>query len=102
MLAIACHIPQANAVLKSGVWKRTDFMGTEVRNKTLGIIGLGNIGSEAAWRARNLEMRLIAHDPYISVDHAYNLQVELVFFSNCLRNRILSPFTCHSRIRLGN
>jgi D-3-phosphoglycerate dehydrogenase len=53
-------------------------MGTEVRNKTLGIIGLGNVGSEVARRARGLEMRLIAYDPFISVDHARNLQVELV------------------------
>ncbi|GAH82021.1 unnamed protein product, partial [marine sediment metagenome] len=41
MLSLARHIPQANAMLKSGVWRRSDFMGTEVRNKTLGIIGLG-------------------------------------------------------------
>jgi D-3-phosphoglycerate dehydrogenase len=85
MLALARYIPQANAVLKSGVWKRTDFMGTEVRNKTLGIIGLGSVGSEVARRARGLEMRLIAHDPYISVDHAHNLQVELVSFEQVLK-----------------
>jgi D-3-phosphoglycerate dehydrogenase len=63
MLALARHIPQANALLKSGVWRREDFMGTEVRNKTLGIIGLGGVGSEVARRARGLEMKLIAHDP---------------------------------------
>jgi len=78
MLSLARHIPQANAVLKSGVWRRGEFTGTEVRNKTLGIIGLGNVGSEVARRARGLEMKLIAHDPFISVDHARNLQVELV------------------------
>jgi len=78
MLALARHIPQANAVLKSGVWRRSDFMGTEVRGKTLGIIGLGNVGSEVAKRARGLEMRLIGHDPFISVDRAKKLQVELV------------------------
>jgi len=85
MLALARHIPQANALLKSGTWKRDDFMGTEVRNKTLGIIGLGSVGSEVARRARGLEMRLIAHDPYISVDHARNLQVELVSFKQLLK-----------------
>lgn len=78
LLALARHIPQANASLKSGVWKRSAFMGTEVRNKTLGILGLGNVGSEVARRARGLEMKLIAHDPFISADHARNLQVELV------------------------
>ncbi len=85
MLSLARHIPQANAVLKSGLWKRSDFMGTEVRNKTLGIIGLGSVGSEVARRARGLEMKLIAHDPFISVDHAHNLQVELVSFKQLLK-----------------
>jgi D-3-phosphoglycerate dehydrogenase len=85
MLSLARHIPQANALLKSGVWKRSDFMGTEVRNKTLGIIGLGSIGSEVARRARGLEMKLIAYDPFISVDHARNLQVELVSFERLLK-----------------
>jgi D-3-phosphoglycerate dehydrogenase len=85
MLSLARHIPQANAVLKSGVWRRGDFTGTEVRNKTLGIIGLGNVGSEVARRARGLEMKLIAYDPFISVDHAHNLQVELVSLEQLLK-----------------
>ena len=85
MLALARHIPQANAVLKSGVWQRNNFVGTEVRNKTLGIIGLGNVGSEVARRARGLEMKVIAHDPFISVDHARNLQAELVPLKQLLR-----------------
>ncbi|MBI4283276.1 MAG: phosphoglycerate dehydrogenase [Chloroflexi bacterium] len=85
MLALARHIPQANAVLKSGVWRRDDFMGTEVRNKTLGIIGLGNVGSEVARRARGLEMRLLAYDPFISADYARNLQVELVPLTELLK-----------------
>ncbi|MCK5434744.1 MAG: phosphoglycerate dehydrogenase, partial [Dehalococcoidales bacterium] len=85
MLSLARNIPQANAVLKSGVWRRADFMGTEVRNKTLGIIGLGNVGSEVARRARGLEMKLIAYDPFISVDHAHNLQVELVPLKQLLK-----------------
>ncbi|MFC1987751.1 phosphoglycerate dehydrogenase [Chloroflexota bacterium] len=76
MLALARHIPQANASLKSGAWRRNEFTGTEVRNKTLGIIGLGNVGSEVAKRARGLEMKVIAYDPFISVEHARNLQVE--------------------------
>jgi D-3-phosphoglycerate dehydrogenase len=85
MLSLARNIPQANAVLKSGVWRRADFMGTEVRDKTLGIIGLGNVGSEVAKRARGLQMKLIAHDPFISVDHARNLQVELVPLKQLLK-----------------
>jgi len=85
MLSLARHIPQANAMLKTGVWRRNDFMGTEVRDKILGIIGLGNIGSEVARRARGLEMKLIAYDPFISVDYAHNLQVELVSLEQLLR-----------------
>ena len=85
MLALARNIPQASAVLKSGVWKRSEFTGVELRNKTLGIIGLGNVGSEVARRARGLEMKVIAHDPFVSVDYARNLQVELVSFERLLR-----------------
>jgi D-3-phosphoglycerate dehydrogenase len=55
LLSSARNIPQANAVLKNGVWKRNEFMGTELRGKTLGIIGLGNVGSEVAKRRRVLK-----------------------------------------------
>ena len=85
MLALARHIPQANTSLKSGEWRRGDFMGTEIRNKTLGIIGLGRVGSEVARRALGLEMKLLAYDPFISVDYARNLQVELVPLKQLLK-----------------
>ena len=85
MLALARHIPQANAVLKSGVWRRADFMGTEVKGKILGIIGLGRIGSEIAKRAQGLEMKVIACDPYITVDYARERQVELVPLEQLLK-----------------
>ena len=78
MLAIARNIPQANTSLKSGLWQRNSFTGIEVRNKTLGLIGLGNVGSEVARRATGMEMKVIAHDPFISIEHARNIQVELV------------------------
>ncbi len=85
MLALARHIPQANASLKSGQWRRNDFMGIEVKNKTLGIVGLGNVGSEVARRARGLEMRVIGYDPFVSTDYAHNLQVELVALEQLLK-----------------
>jgi D-3-phosphoglycerate dehydrogenase len=85
MLALARHIPSANALLKTGVWRREDFMGAEVTGKTLGIIGLGNVGSEVARRARGLEMKLIVYDPFISADRAQNLQVELAPLEQLLR-----------------
>ena len=85
MLSLARHIPQANAMLKSGAWRRGDFMGTELRGKTLGVIGLGNVGSEVARRARGLEMKVIAFDPFISIDHSDKLQVRLVGLDQLLR-----------------
>ncbi len=85
MLAMARHIPQANAVLRSGQWRRHDFVGIEVRNKTLGIIGLGNVGTEVARRAKGLEMRVIAHDPFISPEYAATLGVELVSLDALLK-----------------
>ena len=85
MLAMARHIPQANAQLRSGEWRRHDFLGIEVRNKTLGIIGLGNVGSEVARRAKGLEMRLIAHDPLVSIEYASNLGVALVSLKELLK-----------------
>jgi D-3-phosphoglycerate dehydrogenase len=85
MLAMARYIPQANAVLRSGQWRRHDFIGIEVRNKTLGIIGLGNVGTEVARRAKGLEMRVIAHDPFVSPEYAATLGVELVSLDELLK-----------------
>jgi len=105
MLALARHIPQANTTLKSGVWRRNEFLGTEVRNKTLGIIGLGNVGSEVARRAKALEMRLIAYDPFVSPDYARNLEVEPVPLEQLLREAdfitLHTPLTAQTKGLLG-
>ena len=85
MLSLARHIPQANATLNSGEWRRNDFMGTELRGKILGVIGLGNVGAEVARRARGLEMKLIGCDPFVSDDYAKNLQVELATLEHLLK-----------------
>ncbi len=85
MLALSRHIPQANASLKSGKWKRNEFMGTEARGKTLGVIGLGRIGTEVARRAQGLQMKIIGYDPFISEDHARNIQVDLVPLAELFR-----------------
>lgn len=78
MLALIRHIPQSSAKLKSGVWARSEFMGTELRGKTLGIIGLGKIGAEVAKRAQAFEMEVIAYSPSLSSEHAAGLGVKLV------------------------
>src|SRR4030043_1195216 len=85
MLALARHIPQANAKLKAGVWQRSDYMGIELRGKTLGIVGLGNVGSEVARRAQAFNMRLIGYDPFVSADYARNLGVEVVSLEQLLK-----------------
>ena len=85
MLALARHIPQASTALKGGVWQRSKYMGTELRGKTLGIVGLGNVGSEVARRARAFEMRVIGCDPFVSEDMAASLQVELVPMERLLK-----------------
>lgn len=78
MLALARNIPQAYISMKEGKWERKKFMGVELYNKTLGIIGLGRIGSEVAKRAISFGMRVLGYDPYISEDRASQLGVELV------------------------
>ena len=78
MLAMARHIPQANASTRAGKWEKKKFMGNELRGKTLGIIGLGSVGREVLKRARAFEMRVIAHDPYVTPKIAADQGVELV------------------------
>ena len=77
MLALARSIPQATASMKSGKWEKRKFTGSEVFNKTLGIVGIGNIGSLVADRALGLKMRVIAYDPFISQQAAQRLGVEV-------------------------
>lgn len=77
MLALARNIPQAHISLKGGQWQRTKFVGVELRGKTLGIIGLGRIGSELCIRARAFGMKVLAHDPYVSVKRAEQIGAEL-------------------------
>ncbi len=78
MCSLARHIPQANATMKEGKWEKKLYMGVELMNKTLGIIGIGNIGTIVAERAQGLAMNVIAFDPYISESAAAKMGVELV------------------------
>ena len=76
--ATARSIPQAHIRLTGGEWAKGDFLGTEVNNKTLGVLGFGRVGQEVAKRLGNLGMEVIAFDPYISEDRATQLGAELV------------------------
>jgi len=78
VLALARHLPAADAAMKLGKWEKKKFLGEEVREKTLGLAGLGRIGQEVARRAAAFGMRIIAHDPFISEEIAGDLGVELV------------------------
>ncbi|WP_241078868.1 phosphoglycerate dehydrogenase [Natranaerofaba carboxydovora] len=77
MFATARKIPQANMRLKDGKWEKKPFMGVELYQKKLGILGLGRIGSEVAKRAKGLEMDVIAYDPYITEMKTSKLQIDI-------------------------
>ena len=78
MLAVSRNIPQANASMHGGAWDRKKFVGVELRNKVLGIIGLGKIGAGVAKRAQSFDMSVVAYDPFVSEERAKNLGVKLV------------------------
>lgn len=85
IFALARHISRANASLKGGEWRRSDFMGVELKGKTLGIMGLGRVGIEVAKRARGMEMKLIAYDPYVTSERAKEFAVDLVPLEQLLK-----------------
>src|ERR1700722_420236 len=78
LMALARKIPQAHASMKAGEWNRKAFSGVELYNKTIGILGMGRIGSEVARRAIVFGMRVLAYDPYLTLSRANAMQVELV------------------------
>ena len=77
LMALARKIPQAHMSMKEGKWNRKEFQGTELYNKTLGILGLGRIGSEVAKRAQAFGMKVLAYDPFLTLARAKALQVDL-------------------------
>jgi len=86
MMSLARQIPEANASTQAGKWEKSRFMGVEVTNKTLGLIGCGNIGSIVADRARGLKMKVMAYDPYLSEERAEALGVNKVELDELLAN----------------
>lgn len=85
MLALARHIPQANNRLREGFWERTEYVGSELKGKCLGVIGLGNVGSEVSRRAIAFEMRVLGYDPFVTAEYAKKLGVELVELPRLLK-----------------
>jgi len=86
MMALARHIPNANISLKSGKWERGKFVGSEVRHKTIGIVGLGNVGAEVARMALGMDMNILGYDPFISADKAERLHIKAVSLEELFRN----------------
>jgi D-3-phosphoglycerate dehydrogenase len=84
MMALARELPAANASTQAGKWEKNRFMGVELYGKTLGLIGAGNIGSIVADRAKGLKMKVVAFDPYLSLERAADLGVEKVELNDLL------------------
>ncbi|MGA2122105.1 MAG: phosphoglycerate dehydrogenase [Methanoregula sp.] len=94
MQALARNIPQANASLKKKEWKRSKFMGVELNEKTLGIVGFGRIGREVAKRANAMDMKVVAYDPFITKERAAQLGVEMMSMAELFR--IADVITVHT------
>jgi D-3-phosphoglycerate dehydrogenase / 2-oxoglutarate reductase len=77
MLSLVRHIPQATASMKAGKWEKNKFTGHEFMNKTLGIVGIGRVGSIVADRAQGLKMKVIAYDPFIAPEVAEKMGIVL-------------------------
>src|SRR5699024_9221877 len=76
MMSLARNIPQAFHALKNNIWDRASYMGVELKNKTLGIVGLGRIGGEVAHRAKGQRMNVIAYDPFLTEKQAETMGIK--------------------------
>jgi D-3-phosphoglycerate dehydrogenase len=85
LFALARKIPQAAGLMRQGIWEKKKFMGVELAGKTLGVMGMGNIGRQVAERGVGLKMRVVAHDPMLSSDAVLPLGVEQVSFDELVK-----------------
>ncbi|HLI89794.1 MAG TPA: phosphoglycerate dehydrogenase [Ktedonobacteraceae bacterium] len=85
LMALARHLPAANSSMKAGKWEKSRFIGVEVRNKVLGIIGLGKVGMAVARRAQGLEMQIIAYDPFVAPEQARKNGVTMLSMEEVLQ-----------------
>jgi len=84
MFALARQLPEADLSTQAGKWEKNRFMGVELTNKTLGLIGAGNIGSIVADRAKGLKMKVVAYDPFLTPERAIELGIEKVTLEELL------------------
>jgi D-3-phosphoglycerate dehydrogenase len=105
LLSLARKIPAADASLRRHEWRRSEFVGVEVTNRTAGIIGLGKIGREVARRCRGLGMRVLAADSFVTPEQAERVGVELVGLEELLRRSdyisVHTPLTRETRGLIG-
>ncbi|MBX3181322.1 MAG: phosphoglycerate dehydrogenase [Polyangiaceae bacterium] len=94
LLSLARNVPQASASMKTGAWEKKAFEGRELTGKTVGVIGLGNIGRIFAERALGLKMNVIAYDPVVTSERAAELGVELVSLDELFRRS--DAISCHT------
>jgi D-3-phosphoglycerate dehydrogenase len=99
LMAMARQIPAASSSTKAGKWEKSRFLGIEVRNKVLGIIGLGKVGTEVARRALGLEMQVISFDPYVAPEHARKLGVTMLNMEDVLKQADF--ITLHTSLTSG-
>ena len=84
LMSLARHVPQATASMKAGRWEKKKFTGMEIYNRTLGLLGMGNIGRIVALRAQALGMKVVAYDPHIAAEAAAKMNVQLVSLDELL------------------
>ncbi len=105
MMAVARHIPQAYAKTVSGVWDRKSFLGVELRNKVLGVLGMGRIGSEVAKRAKAFGMEIMGYDPFLTEERAEKMGVKLSSVEDIVRHAdfmtVHTPLTPETRHMIG-
>ncbi len=105
LMALARRIPQAHAHVRQGLWERAKFVGTELFGKTLGIVGLGKIGTEVAKRAQAFGMRVIAYDPFLSSERAQQLEVQVTDLKTIYAEAdfitVHTPLTAETRHLIG-
>ena len=105
LLSMARNIPQAVSSLRGGKWERNKFTGVEVCGKTLGVVGVGNIGSVVADRAQGLKMKVIAYDPFLSAEAAARMGIELTSLDDLFARAdfisVHTPLTAETRGLIG-
>jgi D-3-phosphoglycerate dehydrogenase len=105
MMAVARHIPQAYLKTVGGTWDRKSFLGVELRGKTLGVLGMGRIGSEVAKRAKAFGMQILGYDPFMTEERAEKIGVKLASVDEIVRQAdfmtVHTPLTPETRHMIG-